>query len=188
MRRSPPRSCYISSNISSPRASVAMDPYDALCRWIDAHHREQIDFLREIVRVPSDTPPGENAPAADKAASLLEMQGFAVERYPVPAEFLRSYGMQSVTNLIVRERFGEGGPTVALNAHGDVVPPGEGWTKPPYGAEVHDGRMFGRGVAVSKSDFATYAFALAALRALHEQGHALRGAVELHLTYDEEMG
>ena len=49
---------------------------------------------------------------------------------------------------------------MALNAHGDVVPPGEGWTKDPYGAEIVDGWMYGRGVAVSKSDFATYAWAL----------------------------
>jgi acetylornithine deacetylase/succinyl-diaminopimelate desuccinylase-like protein len=48
--------------------------------------------------------------------------------------------------------------------------------------------MYGRGVAVSKSDFATYAFALAALRALQGEGHAFRGSVELHFTYDEEMG
>src|SRR5206468_1259503 len=117
----------------------AMGPYDALCGWIDAHHGEQIAFLREIVRVPSDTPPGDNAPAAEKAASLLASLGFAVERHPVPADFLRDYGMQSVTNLIARERFGAGGPVIALNAHGDVVPPGEGWTKPPYDGVVESG-------------------------------------------------
>ncbi|MCX7153089.1 MAG: M20/M25/M40 family metallo-hydrolase, partial [Proteobacteria bacterium] len=89
------------------------------------------------------------------------------------------------TNLIVRERFGAGGPTIALNAHGDVVPPGAGWSSDPYGAEIRDGRMYGRGVAVSKSDFATYAFALAALKAC---GAKLKGAVELHFTYDEEAG
>ena len=54
---------------------------------------------------------------------------------------------------------------IALNAHGDVVAPGEGWSSDPYGAEIRDGRMYGRGAAVSKSDFATYAFALLALRA-----------------------
>src|SRR3546814_14917495 len=48
--------------------------------------------------------------------------------------------------------------------------------------------MYGRGVAVSKSDFATYAYALLALDAAAEAGAALRGAVELHLTYDEEAG
>ncbi|HYR00450.1 MAG TPA: M20/M25/M40 family metallo-hydrolase [Casimicrobiaceae bacterium] len=161
---------------------------DALGRWIDAHHGEQVEFLREIVRVPSDTPPGDNAPAAEKAAALMTALGFTVERHPVPAEILRSYGMKSVTNLIVRERFGEGGPTIALNAHGDVVPPGDGWTKPPYEGVVENGRMYGRGVAVSKSDIATYAYALAALRALAAGGARLHGTVELHFTYDEEFG
>ncbi len=169
-----------------------MDPYvsahDDLSRWIDAHHEEQIAFLREIVRVPSDTPPGDNAPAAEKAAERLTAMGFQVERHAVPEDFLRDYGMRSVTNLIVRHRFGVGGPTIALNAHGDVVPPGDGWTRDPYGGEVADGRMYGRGVAVSKSDIATYSYALAALRALAESGAALNGVVELHFTYDEELG
>src|SRR6266480_986236 len=164
-----------------------MDPYDALARWIDAHHREQIEFLREVVRVPTDMPPGDNAPAAEKTASLLASLGFVVERHPIPSEFLRGYGMQSVTNLIVRERFGDGGRTIALNAHGDVVPPGEGWTKPPYDGVIENGRMYARGVAVSKSDIATYAYALAALRALASAGPR-RGSVELHFTYDEEFG
>jgi acetylornithine deacetylase/succinyl-diaminopimelate desuccinylase-like protein len=57
-----------------------MSPYDALDRWIDVHHAAQVEFLRDIVRVPSDTPPGDNAPAAEKAASLLEALGFRVER------------------------------------------------------------------------------------------------------------
>jgi len=157
-------------------------------RWIDAHHAAQVEFLRAIVQVPSDTPPGDNAPAAERAAALLGGLGFAVERHPVPAGVLRAYGMRSVTNLIVRQRFGAGGPTIALNAHGDVVPPGEGWSKPPYEGVVEDGRMYGRGVAVSKSDIATYTYALAALRALQEAGAKLSGTVELHFTYDEELG
>ena len=161
---------------------------DGLNSWIDAHHAEQIEFLRAIVRVPSDTPPGDNAPAAEKAAELLSAMGFAVERHPVPPEFLRTYGMQSVTNLIVRQSFGNGGPTIALNAHGDVVPPGEGWSKPPYEGVVEDGRMYGRGVAVSKSDIATFTYALAALRAQAAELARLNGTVELHFTYDEEFG
>ncbi len=169
-----------------------MDPsvssHDDLSRWIDAHHEEQIEFLREIVRVPSDTPPGDNAPAAEKAAELLTAMGFQVERHAVPEDFLRDYGMKSVTNLIVRHRFGVGGPTIALNAHGDVVPPGDGWTRDPYGGEVAKGRMYGRGVAVSKSDIATYTYGLAALRAIAKTGVKLDGVVELHFTYDEELG
>src|SRR5438046_5516104 len=165
-----------------------MNPYEALGGWIDAHHHEQVEFLREVVRVPTDTPPGDNAPAAAKTAALLTALGFGVERHPVPSDFRGEYGMQSVMNLIVRERFGEGGPTVALNAHGDVVPPGEGWTKPPYDGVIENGRMYARGVAVSKSDIATYTYALAALRALAQQGALRKGSVELHFTYDEEFG
>ena len=165
-----------------------MNPHDALCRFVDAHHGGQVEFLRAIVRVPSDTPPGDNAAAAEAAASQLSAIGFAVERHPVPGEFLRDYGMRSVTNLIVRQRFGDGGPTIALNAHGDVVPPGEGWTRPPYEGVIENGRMYARGVAVSKSDIATYSYALAALRALAAEGAPLRGTVELHFTYDEEWG
>ena len=71
---------------------------------------------------------------------------------------------------------------------GDVVQPGLGWTADPYGAEIRDGFMYGRGVAVSKSDFATYAFALRALQHAAAQGAAFDGTVELHFTYDEEVG
>ena len=174
--------------MNHPTEDALVQPYVELDRWIDAHYAEQVEFLREIVRIPSDTPPGDNAPAAEKAAALLTRLGFEVERHPVPADFLREYGMQSVTNLIVRHRFGAGGPVIALNAHGDVVPPGEGWTKPPYEGVVEHGRMYGRGVAVSKSDIATFSYALAALRALAARGVPLRGGVELHFTYDEEFG
>jgi succinyl-diaminopimelate desuccinylase len=152
---------------------------------VDANFPAEVEFLKSLVRVPSDNPPGDCAPHAQEAARLLEGLGFTVERHPVPADLVEAHGMRSATNLIVRERFGEGGPTIALNAHGDVVPPGEGWTHDPYGAEEVDGAVYGRGAAVSKSDFATYAFALLALKA--DPG-GLRGTVELHLTYDEEAG
>jgi acetylornithine deacetylase/succinyl-diaminopimelate desuccinylase-like protein len=141
-------------------------------------------FLAALVRAPSDNPPGDCAAHAAVTAGLLEALGFTVERHPVPAALAAAHGMVSATNLIVRHRFGPG-PVIALNAHGDVVPPGAGWSTDPYGAEIIDGWMHGRGVAVSKSDIATYAFALAALR---ESGLALNGTVELHITYDEETG
>ncbi len=160
-----------------------------IAQYIDSHHPEQIEFLRQIVRVPSDTPPGNNNPPAEKAAELLTAKGYTVERVAVPEQRVRDYGMQSITNLIVRQKFGAGtGPTIALNAHGDVVPPGEGWSFDPYGGEIRDGRMYARGVAVSKSDIASFTFALDALRAAEKAGARLNGTVELHLTYDEEFG
>lgn len=151
---------------------------------LEARREDQVAFLAELIRVPSDNPPGDCAPLSERTAELLRGLGLAVERHPVPEEACRSHGMVSATNLIVRHRFGDG-PTIALNAHGDVVPPGDGWTTDPYGAEVRDGWMYGRGAAVSKSDFATFAFALLALVRL---GALRRGTVELHFTFDEEAG
>ena len=161
-----------------------MSDNQQLDAWIDAHFDEEVRFLQQLVRVPTDTPPGDNAPHAEKTAALLQSFGFDVERHAVPAAEVRDYGMQSITNLIVRRRYGEG-KTIALNAHGDVVPPGEGWTHPPYGADIVDGKVYGRATAVSKSDFASYTFAV---RALESLGTPLKGAVELHFTYDEEFG
>jgi acetylornithine deacetylase/succinyl-diaminopimelate desuccinylase-like protein len=155
-----------------------------ITRLVEARFEEQAAFLRELVRVPTDTPPGDNAPHAERTAQLLEAMGYTVERHPVPARQVRAAGLVSLTNLLVRRRFGAG-KVIALNAHGDVVPPGAGWTKQPYEGVVEKGRMYGRGAAVSKSDFATYTFALRALEAL---GRPLAGTVELHFTYDEEFG
>ena len=158
--------------------------YDRLDAWIDAHFDEEVRFLQALVQVPTDTPPGNNAPHAERTADLLQGFGFAAEKHPVPEAEVQAYGMQSITNLIVRRKYGEG-RTIGLNAHGDVVPPGEGWTHDPYGGEIVDGRLYGRASAVSKSDFASYTFAV---RALESLGQTLKGGVELIFTYDEEFG
>ena len=146
---------------------------------VGAQAADQVRFLQSLVRLPTDTPPGNNAPHADLTAQLLTELGFTVEKHTVPAAEVQAAGMQSITNLIVRHKFSDDGPTIALNAHGDVVPPGEGWTHDPYGAEIVDGKLYGRAAAVSKSDFATFTFALLALK---NSGLPLKGAVELHFT------
>ena len=159
--------------------------YAALDAWIDAHFDEQVQFLQALVQVPTDTPPGNNAPHAERTAELIQEFGFDAEKHVVPTQQVKDYGMESITNLIVRRPYGAGGKTIALNAHGDVVPPGEGWSKAPYGAEVEDGKMYGRATAVSKSDFSTFTFAVRALEAVAKP---TQGNVELHFTYDEEFG
>jgi acetylornithine deacetylase/succinyl-diaminopimelate desuccinylase family protein len=161
-----------------------MNTYQQLDAWIDAHFDEQVRFLQELIRVPTDTPPGNNAPHAERAAELLQGFGFAVEKHTVPDAEVHAAGLETITNLIVRRKYGAG-TTVLLNAHGDVVPPGEGWTKNPYGGEIEDGKIYGRASAVSKCDFSTYAFAVRALEAVAKP---TRGGVELLFTYDEEFG
>ena len=80
-------------------------------------------------RAPRHAARRQRAGTPRRRAALLERSSAStVERHPVPARSRAGAGMKSVTNLIVRHRFGSGGPTIALNAHGDVVPPGEGWT------------------------------------------------------------
>lgn len=173
--------------------------------WIDAHFDEQVAFLQQLVRVPTDTPPGDNAPHAERTAELLATMGFDAERHAVPTAQVEAAGLQSIVNLVVRRRFGDDGgaaarshdstiglphgPTIGLNAHGDVVPPGTGWTHDPYGGEIDRGRLYGRASAVSKCDFATYTFAIRALEAVAARGAVpLAGTVELYFTYDEEIG
>lgn len=164
-----------------------MTPHEQLDAWINSHFDEEVSFLQRLVQQPTDTPPGNNAPHADMTANLLSGMGFEVEKHPVPEHEVKAYGMESITNLIVRRQYGEkqSGPVIALNAHGDVVPPGEGWTQDPYAGKIIDGVMYGRATAVSKSDFATFTFAV---RALESLGLPLKGGVELHFTYDEEFG
>jgi succinyl-diaminopimelate desuccinylase len=158
--------------------------------FVDRDFEREVRFLAELVKAPSDNPPGDCAPHAQRARELLEDLGLAVEVHEVPRAQVEAAGMRSATNLIVRHRFGDG-PVVALNAHGDVVPPGLGWRLDPYGATVEeraDGPvMYGRGVAVSKSDFATYTWALLALQTAAKLSK-FGGALELHFTYDEEAG
>ena len=162
-----------------------MSPYAQLDQWIDDHFDEQVRFLQALIQVPTDTPPGNNAPHADLTAELLAKFGFDAKKFAMPADKVKKNGLESITNLIVRRRYGFGGKTIALNAHGDVVPPGEGWTHDPYGGDIEDGKIYGRAAAVSKCDFSTYSFAVRALEAVAKPN---KGSVELHFTYDEEFG
>jgi len=161
------------------------DQLKALDAWIDSHFDDEVRFLQALVQVPTDTPPGNNAPHAERTAELLSVFGFTAEKHAVPTAAVQEAGLQSLTNLVVRRPYGSGGRTIGLNAHGDVVPPGEGWTHDPYGGEVSAGKLYGRAAAVSKCDFATYTFATRAIEAVLAPQH---GAVELYFTYDEEFG
>ena len=170
--------------MNAPQQDQNALTYTQLDAWIDQHFGEEVAFLQALVQVPTDTPPGNNAPHAERTAELLQGFGFDAEKHAVPAQEVKDYGLESITNLIVRRKYGEG-RTVALNAHGDVVPPGEGWSHDPYGGEIDNGAMYGRATAVSKSDFASFTFALRALEAVAKPA---KGSVELQFTYDEEFG
>ena len=123
--------------------ATADESNTALDAGIDDDVDEEGKVLQARARVPTDTPPGNNAPHAERTAELLKGFGFEVEKHQVPAQEVKDYGLESLTNLVVRRKYGQG-KTIALNSHGEVVPPGEVWAHDPWGAHAaartHPGR------------------------------------------------
>ena len=93
--------------------------YLRLDQWIDAHFDEQVSFLQSVLSVPTDTPPGNNTPHALHTAQLLKKYDMQAEAHAVPEEVVHAAGLESITNLIVKRQYGQGGRVLALNAHGD---------------------------------------------------------------------
>jgi succinyl-diaminopimelate desuccinylase len=113
--------------------------------------------------------------------------GLDAEKHPVPEAEVQAAGLQSITNLVVRRRYG-GRPDRALNAHGDVVPPGEGWTHDPYGGEIVPTAS---STAARRREQVRFRHLHLRVRALEVPWARPRPAgcgVELHFTYDEEFG
>ncbi|MFL6561598.1 MAG: M20/M25/M40 family metallo-hydrolase [Bacillus sp. (in: firmicutes)] len=162
---------------------------ESLVQWVEEHREEMIAFLKKIVQIPSDNPAGDCYPiAAFLYQQLLELGFEDVSLLEVDEDEVKAAGMISLANVVSHTKFGNGeGTNIALNAHGDVVPPGLGWSVDPYGGSIFNGRMYGRGVAVSKSDIAAYSYAVLALKQA-KISHRLQGEVDLAFTFDEETG
>jgi succinyl-diaminopimelate desuccinylase len=130
-----------------------------------------------LIRCPSVTP--QDAGAIDVLARALEPMGFACTKL----EFTEP-GTEPVLNLYAR--LGRSGRNFCFAGHTDVVPVGrrESWTVDPFGAEVIDGALYGRGAADMKGSIA--AFVAAAARFLGARGGALDGSISLLITGDEE--
>jgi succinyl-diaminopimelate desuccinylase len=157
-----------------------------LMSFIDDKKEELVSFLQELVRIPSDNPPGDCERISSHIYDRMQSFGFSdVSIHEIPKEELLKVGMKKAANVLAYERFDGDGLEITLNSHGDVVPPGAGWTANPYGGEIIAGKLYGRGAAVSKSDIATYTFAALALR---EMAHGLKGKISLAFTFDEETG
>lgn len=152
--------------------------------FLTVHRAEQFDFLAAIVRARSEAVSGEFADVTERLSAFAESRRLSLERIDVPEEDCRNHDRRSAVNLVLRHDFGPG-PKVILAAHGDTAPVGDEWTHDPFGAEIKDGRMYGRGVASSKGDIAAYLFALLALI---DAGAGLSGTLEIHVTFDGESG
>jgi succinyl-diaminopimelate desuccinylase len=153
-------------------------------RAIDNRMREQIEAMRgdivatlqALVRIPSIT--GEEAGVGAFVTDYCRKMGLEVEI--VEAESNRP-------NVIARWNCGKPGPSLLLNDHLDIVPPGplEYWKHPPFAAAIENNRVYGRGTIDTKSGLTTI---LIATRAAREIGLNIAGELILVFTCDEEVG
>lgn len=133
------------------------------------------DLLRELVRRPSPNPPGAEAEVAVFLAETCRALGLRAELHEVSPGRPNLYAATGPD--------GPGG--LLLLAHTDTVPAGAGWTREPFGAELHDGRVIGRGAADMKAGIAA---AVLALEAVARSAVPLSAPLALAAVVDEEEG
>lgn len=137
---------------------------------------DPVTLAAELIRFPTINPPGNEADAVRHLGRLLERAGFACREIPMG---------EGRINLIARIEGRGSRPPIAFTGHLDVVPLGaQPWTVDPFGAEVKDGRIYGRGACDMKSGVA--AFVTAAVAAADNIGAG--PGVTLVLTAGEETG
>jgi succinyl-diaminopimelate desuccinylase len=164
---------------------VSADPIDQVVDEIDRAADEIVRFTADLVRIPTVNPPGdEYEPCARWLGDQLAGRGFDVE-YIVATDRPEHTRAHPRVNVVGARRGDPAGPVVHLNGHFDVVPAGDGWTVDPFGGEVRDGKIFGRGVCDMKAGIAAAVFAAEAIR---RAGVRLPGTIEISGTVDEESG
>lgn len=138
-----------------------------------------VDLTRDLVKIPSVNPPGEEKAIAEFIASWFEKRnGFDVAELEVA---------RGRPNIIVNtHKSNAGEKQLIFNGHTDVVPSGEGWTRNPFGAEIEETKMFGRGVADMKGALAAMMIAMDVLNS--DARDILKGSITLIAAVDEEKG
>src|SRR6185503_13000220 len=158
-----------------------MHAIDRIVAAVDAAADEIIQFTRDLVRIPTVNPPGDEYEAAARfLGDHLARHRFDVE-YVIADNSEAHSARYPRVNVIGARRGSSGRPGVHLNGHLDVVPPGLGWTVDPFAAVIRDGRIIGRGVCDMKAGLAAAVFAA---EALDRAGVDLPGALEISGTVD----
>src|SRR2546430_729907 len=167
---------------------LRLEQKETILRSAEAVLDEAIAFLRGMIRIPTVNPPGEVYPACARyIGEQLHSLGYTVEYINLtPAEIaeLAPYGAGLPrTNVIGRLPGANASPVLHFNGHMDVVPIGPGWSTSPFGGEVRDRRIFGRGASDMKGGLAAQVYAIEAIR---RAGLQLQGRVEQSGVVDEE--
>ena len=122
-------------------AAAASAPEDAASTL----HAEALEWLRGYVRIDTTNPPGRESMAADYLAGILHGEGVATQLFVTPEGRTNLYAMLPASEP------SESAETLVLLHHMDVVAAGEAWKHPPFGAEIHNQRVWGRGAIDAKS-------------------------------------
>jgi len=138
---------------------------------------EVVELLRQLVRTASPNPPGDTRAVAGVVREYLEIAG-------IPVELI---GPDETRPCVVARLGNSAGPILGFNSHLDTVGTGSrgDWTRDPFGGELADGRVWGRGTGDAKASVAAMCVAA---KVLHEARHSWSGGVLLALVSDEETG
>ncbi len=156
------------------RRALILDAVDELSPRLVA-------LLRELIWIPTVNPPGDGyREFCALLRAVFDELGYATEIVGVPDDRLDELAPQGGgrprPNLLATLDNGPG-PTVHLNGHYDVVPVGNDWTRDPFGGELDDGWIYGRGAADMKSGLAAQVIAVEALRRTEWSGRIVQSAV-----------
>jgi succinyl-diaminopimelate desuccinylase len=164
-------------------AAMALD--DRLTAAVAAREAELVALAQDLVRVPTLNPPGRDyREICDLLAARLRARGFEVE-------LIRAHGAPADSdryprwNLVARRAGARPGDCVHFNGHHDVVETGHGWSVDPFGGELRDGRVHGRGACDMKGGIAA---SVIAAEAFLDTCPDFAGAIEISATADEESG
>lgn len=162
-----------------------MQHADHLIREIDNRRDDLIALTQDLLRIPTLNPPGENY------RDICEFLGKRLSRNGFEIELIRAHGAPGDCekhprwNVIARRTGKRLGECVHFNSHIDVVDVGLGWTKDPFGGELEDGKIYGRGACDMKGGMAASIVAAEAFLAVCPD---FSGAIEISGTADEESG
>ncbi len=155
-----------------------MSTSSLISEWIQSHTDEIIDQLQQFIRIPSvKSTPAPAAPFGADIANALEFASALAETYGLTAQRFDGYAAHM--------ELGDAPDYIAILAHADVVPAGDNWTQEPFGGELIDDYVYGRGTVDDKGAIIA---ALFAMRAIKEMGLPLKHKIRLIIGGDEESG
>ena len=158
---------------------------DALSQAIEDRRDDLIALTQDLIRIPTLNPPGQDYRLiCEYLERRLLAAGFETK-------LIRAHGTPGDSdrfprwNIIARHEGKGAGDCIHFNSHTDVVEVGSGWTRDPFGGELSDGRIYGRGACDMKGGLAASIIAAEAFIAIHPD---YAGAIEISGTADEESG